>query len=81
VIDKFSGHTYPEVISPDRERGQQRFNQRARRVYEKVGFVLEGTLRDALQFDGQWVDSHLMSILAHEWNDHRGTPALADGAW
>jgi RimJ/RimL family protein N-acetyltransferase len=53
------------------------FNPRARHVYEKVGFVLEGTRREALCFDGQWVDAHVMAILEHEWTDHRGTPAQA----
>ncbi len=40
------------------------FNPRARRVYEKVGFRLEGTLRDALRFDDGWVDAHQMAILS-----------------
>lgn len=40
------------------------FNPRARHVYEKVGFRREGTLRDALLWDGTWVDAHLMAILA-----------------
>lgn len=39
------------------------FNPRARHVYEKVGFVHEGTGRDALRFDDGWVDVHLMAIL------------------
>ena len=39
-------------------------NPRARRVYEKVGFVHEGTGREALLFDGEWVDVHYMAILA-----------------
>ena len=52
------------------------FNPRARHVYEKVGFVYEGTKRDALRWDGQWVDAHVMSILADEWTKHRGRPAL-----
>ena len=39
------------------------FNPRARHVYEKVGFVHEGTGRDALLFDGQWIDVHYMAIL------------------
>jgi len=39
------------------------FNPRARRVYEKVGFRLEGTKRDALYWNGSWVDAHIMSIL------------------
>lgn len=52
------------------------FNPRAQRAYEKVGFVTEGVRRDALRFDGQWVDSVLMSVLAPEWEQHRGRPAL-----
>lgn len=30
------------------------FNPRARRTYDKVGFVQEGVRRDALRFDGGW---------------------------
>lgn len=43
------------------------FNPRARAVYEKVGFVHEGTRRQALLFDDAWVDSHLMAVLRSEW--------------
>ena len=39
------------------------FNPRARRVYEKCGFRLEGTRRDALRWDGTFVDSHMMAVL------------------
>ena len=42
------------------------FNPRARRVYEKAGFVLEGTRREALLFDGEWIDSHVMGVLARD---------------
>jgi RimJ/RimL family protein N-acetyltransferase len=52
------------------------FNPRAQRAYEKVGFVREGVRRDALRFDGEWVDSVLMSVLAPEWEQHRGRPRL-----
>jgi RimJ/RimL family protein N-acetyltransferase len=51
------------------------FNPRARRVYEKVGFVFEGTRRDALHWDAQWIDAHVMSILGPEWARHHGYPA------
>jgi RimJ/RimL family protein N-acetyltransferase len=40
------------------------FNPRARRVYEKCGFQLEGRLRDALRWDGQWHDELIMSVLS-----------------
>ena len=39
------------------------FNPRGRHVYEKAGFVHEGTRRDALLWDGEWVDAIDMSIL------------------
>ena len=41
-------------------------NPRARHVYEKVGFVHEGTGRDALLLDGEWVDVHFMAVLEPE---------------
>ncbi|REH54467.1 RimJ/RimL family protein N-acetyltransferase [Kutzneria buriramensis] len=50
------------------------FNPRARRVYEKVGFRFEGVLRDALLWEGERFDAHVMSILAPEWAEHRGRP-------
>lgn len=37
------------------------FNPGARRAYEKAGFVYEGTLRDALLMDGEWIDAHVMA--------------------
>ena len=40
------------------------FNRRAQRVYEKAGFRHEGTKRDALCWDGSWVDAQLMARLA-----------------
>jgi RimJ/RimL family protein N-acetyltransferase len=50
------------------------FNERARRVYERVGFVHEGTLRHALFSAGSHRDIHRMAILREEWS------ALANGA-
>lgn len=50
------------------------FNPRGQRVYEKAGFVREGVRRDALRFDGEWVDAVLMAVLGPEWAQHRGRP-------
>ena len=49
-------------------------NHRARRVYEKAGFVVEGVRRQTQVRDGEWADETLMSMLAHEWARHRGHP-------
>ncbi len=38
-------------------------NPRARRVYEKCGFVVEGRLRDALLWEGQRQDVLVMAVL------------------
>jgi RimJ/RimL family protein N-acetyltransferase len=38
-------------------------NERARRLYEKFGFVLEGTLRRHMLFDGEYKDSDQMALL------------------
>jgi RimJ/RimL family protein N-acetyltransferase len=42
-------------------------NPGARRVYERVGFVHEGTLRRAIFREGRYLDVHRMAILADEW--------------
>ncbi|WP_338898204.1 GNAT family protein [Streptomyces sp. TG1A-60] len=49
-------------------------NPRARRAYEKAGFVAEGVERQTLWQDGQWIDAVRMSVLAPEWAAHRGWP-------
>jgi RimJ/RimL family protein N-acetyltransferase len=40
------------------------FNPGAQRAYEKCGFLVEGRQRHTLNWDGEWVDSILMGILA-----------------
>ena len=42
-------------------------NDRARRAYEKAGFVHEGTLRRAHFARGEHHDVHVMSLLRSEW--------------
>lgn len=43
------------------------FNPQARRVYEKLGFQVEGTKREALIWYGEVVDAHVMSLLRSEY--------------
>jgi len=40
------------------------FNPRAKRVYEKCGFQLEGRLRDAVRWEDEWHDELVMSVLS-----------------
>ncbi len=43
------------------------FNPRAKRVYEKIGFVQEGVKRDVLLWEGQYQNAIVMSMLSHEY--------------
>jgi RimJ/RimL family protein N-acetyltransferase len=43
------------------------FNKRAFRSYEKVGFVHEGTRRQALFRDGAYHDVYIMALLREDW--------------
>lgn len=52
------------------ELGVYDFNPRAIHVYEKVGFTLEGTLRDTLFWEGEYHNEFIMSILEHEWEQN-----------
>ncbi|WP_341394326.1 GNAT family N-acetyltransferase [Arthrobacter sp. G119Y2] len=40
------------------------FNPRAQRAYEKAGFTVEGRQREALFWEGEWVDAISMAMLA-----------------
>jgi len=46
-------------------------NPRAIRAYEKAGFVLEGTLREAVYKHGKYSDVHIKSVLRSEWESKR----------
>lgn len=48
-------------------------NQRARRSYEKAGFVTEGTMRHAHFADGRYWDVLRMSLLREEWESQPRT--------
>ncbi len=53
------------------------FNPRARRVYEKNGFVVEGIHRDTLLWDGKYYNAITMSILEDEWFERQGSESKA----
>ncbi|KAK7681559.1 hypothetical protein QCA50_015291 [Cerrena zonata] len=42
-------------------------NERAVKLYKKIGFVEEGRIRKANWVDGEWRDVVLMAILDEEW--------------
>jgi RimJ/RimL family protein N-acetyltransferase len=44
-------------------------NSRAIHTYERVGFIKEGSLRQAVVSDGHYVNEIIMSILRSEWRD------------
>ncbi|MDQ0092020.1 RimJ/RimL family protein N-acetyltransferase [Paenibacillus anaericanus] len=46
------------------------FNTRARHVYESVGFIFEGTLRDCIFKGNKFESISVMSILRHEYKSN-----------
>ncbi|MER7502879.1 GNAT family protein [Nonomuraea pusilla] len=54
------------------------YNARARHVYEKLGFVQEGVLRESLRWAGEWHDTLVMAVLRSEWAAARGWPARSE---
>ncbi|GAM35953.1 GNAT family acetyltransferase [Talaromyces pinophilus] len=48
------------------------WNERAIKVYERLGFVLEGRRREALWKEGRWWDSLDMGVLSKEWAEKNG---------
>ncbi|MET9341401.1 MULTISPECIES: GNAT family N-acetyltransferase [unclassified Nonomuraea] len=61
------GHVFATTPINRVSLGVYAFNERARHVYEKAGFVVEGVLRDALLWEGVWHDEIVMSVLRREW--------------
>lgn len=45
------------------------FNKRATHVYEKIGFVKEGIVRDGLFFNNKYYDEIIMGILENEFRE------------
>ncbi|MFF0433551.1 GNAT family N-acetyltransferase [Streptomyces sp. NPDC004327] len=43
-------------------------NPRSARMFERVGFVREGVMRESIRRDGKPVDELIFGLLRHEWN-------------
>jgi RimJ/RimL family protein N-acetyltransferase len=43
------------------------FNPRAKKVYEKIGFVLDSVHKNELEFEGEWIDSINMKLTKDTW--------------
>lgn len=54
------------------------FNERAIKCYEKVGFKLDGTLRENVFKNGQYRDELVMSMLRPEWEEKRTATDTAE---
>lgn len=52
--------------------GVYAFNPRAIAVYERVGFVREGLLRQTLRWNDEYVDEIVMAMLRTDWSQARG---------
>jgi ribosomal-protein-serine acetyltransferase len=46
-------------------------NMASDRIAEKLGFVMEGTLRDEVRIGTRWLDHTVWSMLEREWWTHR----------
>lgn len=51
-------------------------NERAKKMYESLGFLKEGTLRDFIFKGGQYISADILGILAHEFVNRPETDAI-----
>lgn len=49
------------------------FNPRAKKVYEKVGFVEVSIDKNELEFEGEWIDSINMKLTREAWENTQKT--------
>ncbi len=49
-------------------------NPRAKYVYEQIGFIQEGVLRESVLYNGQFLSLIVMSILENEYEDRSNGP-------
>ncbi|KAH8655774.1 acyl-CoA N-acyltransferase [Xylariales sp. PMI_506] len=86
IIDAYQGKGYgPEAINwaldwAFKFGGMHRvgltcfeFNNRGQRVYERLGFIKEGIIRESLWFNRAWHDEILYGMLESEWEKIRAS--------
>ena len=69
VVDYVFGEIEPPINRVSL--GVYAFNPRAIAVYERVGFVREGVLRQSLRWNGEFVDEISMAMLRSDWDEAR----------
>ncbi|MGP4079902.1 GNAT family N-acetyltransferase [Pseudalkalibacillus sp. R45] len=47
------------------------FNSRAKKLYEKVGFIVESIDKDDLEFEGELIDSINMKLTKEDWLNNK----------
>ena len=66
VFDDLGAHRFYLDVYED--------NARARHIYESLGFVYEGIMREAGERNDQFISLHLMSMLDREYRALTGSP-------
>jgi len=56
-------------------------NKRAQHLYEKCGFVKEGTMRKCAYKNGEFVNMHIYSILKEEYLEHKFGGGIAQSSF
>jgi UDP-4-amino-4,6-dideoxy-N-acetyl-beta-L-altrosamine N-acetyltransferase len=79
AVKKMLDHAFNNMNLQRVELGVLKNNERAKHLYEKCGFVLEGCRRKAKYKNGGFVDMMIYSILKSEFNRENGCPALTGG--
>lgn len=48
------------------------FDEKKLALYKKIGFHIDGELRNQYYYDGKWWNSYMLSLLTNEWENNNG---------